>query len=253
MFEIGFTFFILLFFIFPVAGAAAGMGVWTCYLIYRKMLLLNRQPPQWKKIVWLHLLTGGANTLLSIVMGLLLSLTVYFLIHESTRLLFFNFLFCFLISFRWFDFFHIVYRRMIMKMKKITHPPREDSVFVMMAGQRAGTGMGLGMNTISLDSGYLYWDGYQLVFDGVISRQVFSRQNVLSVEKVSSEKIKIIPVQQNNNETTEARVIIIRQLFYPFKSKELRDSWFNRLTDIQQPSQPDLAAGTWTITPDSAT
>ena len=96
MLEIGITLFILLVFIFPVPGLAVCLGAWTCYLIYRKLLLLKCQPPQWRKIVWIQFLTGATNTFLSAVMALMLAFTVYFLIIDSLRLFIFNFFFCFL-------------------------------------------------------------------------------------------------------------------------------------------------------------
>jgi hypothetical protein len=89
------------------------------------------------------------------------------------------------------------------------------------------------MKPVSLDSGYVYWEGHQLIFDGIMARQVFSRNSVLTVEKVSSEKIKIVPAQQNVKEKAEAWTIIIRQQFYPFKSRELRDQWFQQLSGLQ--------------------
>ena len=103
----------------------------------------------------------------------------------------------------------------------------------MLIGQRSGTGLGIGMKAVSLDSGYTYWEGHQLIFDGVMARKVFSRKTVLTVEKISSEKIKIVQARQNLNEKAEAWIIIIRQQFYPFKTRELRDRWFQRLSGIQ--------------------
>jgi hypothetical protein len=105
----------------------------------------------------------------------------------------------------------------------------------MLIGQRSATVIGIGMKTVSLDSGYTYWNGHELVFDGLISRKAFSRKSVLTVEKISSEKIKITPARQNLNEKTEAWTIIIRQQFYPFKTRKLRDQWFQRLSGIQDP------------------
>lgn len=233
MLEIGITFLILLFFIFPIPGLAVCLGAWTCYLIYGKLLLLNRQPSRWKKIVWIHFLTGTTDTVLSIVMAFILALTVYFLIFDGLRLFIFNFIFCFLISFRWFDFTHVIYRRLVLKLQPLSLPPPKDSVFCMLVGQRSGTGIGVGMKTVSLDSGYAYWNGHELVFDGLISRKAFSRKSVLTVEKISSEKIKITPARQNLNEKAGAWTLIIRQQFYPFKTRKLRDQWFQRLSGIQ--------------------
>ena len=234
MLEIGITLFILLVFIFPVPGLAVCLGAWTCYLIYRKLLLLKCQPPRWRKIVWIQFLTGAANTFLSAVMALMLALTVYFLIIDSLRLFIFNFFFCFLISFRWFDFTHAIYRRLVLKLLPLSFPPPENSVFCMLMGQRSGTGLGIGMASVSLDSGYLYWEGNRLVFDGVMARKYFSRNTVLTLEKISSEKIKIVPVQRDGNETAEAWVLVLRQQFYPFKTRELRDQWFQRLSGLQE-------------------
>jgi hypothetical protein len=233
MLEIGITLLLLLFFIFPVPGLALCLGAWTCYLIYSKLVLLNHQPPRWKKIVWIHFLTGTADTILSFVMAFLLALTIYFVIFDGLRLFLFNLIFCFLISFRWFDFTHVVYRHLILSLQPLSLPPPKDSVFCMMIGQRSGNGIGIGMKAISLDSGYTYWNGHQLVFEGIMSRKIFSRSSVLTAEKISSEKIKITPAQQNADEKVEAWTIVIRQQFYPFKTKKLRDQWFQRLSDIE--------------------
>ena len=134
-----------------------GLGTWTCYLIYGKFLLLNRQPPRWKKIVWIHFFTGTTDTILSFVMAFILALTVYFLIFDGLRLFVFNFIFCFLISFRWFDFTHVIYRRLVLKLQPLSLPAPKNSVFCMLIGQRSGTGLGIGMKAVSLDSGYTYW------------------------------------------------------------------------------------------------
>jgi len=236
MLEIGVTFLILLFFIFPIPGLAVCLGAWTCYLIYGKLLLLNRQPPQWKKIVWIHFLTGTADTILSFVMAFMLALSVYYLIFDSVRLFVFNFIFCFLISFRWFDFTHVIYCRLVLKLQSLTLPAPKNSVFCMLIGQCSGTGIGVGMKAVSLDSGYTYWDGHQLIFDGVMARKVFSRNSIVTVEKISSEKIKIVPARGNSNEKTEVWTLIIRQQFYPFKTRELRDQWFQLLSGLQESS-----------------
>lgn len=233
MLEIGITLLILLLFIFPLPGLAVCLGAWTCYLIYGKLHLLNRQPPQWKKIVWVYFLTRAADIILSFVMAFMLALTVYFLIFDGLRLFIFNLIFCFLISFRWFDFTHVIYRHLALKLQPLSLPAPKDSVFCMLVGQRSGTGIGIGMKGILLDSGYTYWDGHQLIFDGIINRKIFSRTNVLTVEKISSEKIKIIPTRQNSNEEAEAWTLVMRQQFYPFKTRELRDQWFHRLSGIQ--------------------
>ena len=233
MLEIGITLIILLFFVFPIPGVAVCLGAWTCYLIYGKLLLLNRQPDRWKKIVWIYFLTGTANTILSLAIAFMIALTVYFLIFDSLRLFIFNFIFSFLISIRWFDFTHVIYRRLILKLPSISLPAPKDSVFCMLIGQRSGTGIGVGMKSVSLDSGYTYWDGYQLIFDGIMTRKAFARNSILTVEKVSSEKIKIVPTRQNLNEKAEAWVIVIRQQFYPFKTRELRDQWFQQLSGLQ--------------------
>ena len=243
MLEIGITLLILLFFIFPIPGLAVCLGVWTCYLMYGKFLLLNRQPLRWKKIVWIHFFTGTADTILSFIMAFILALTVYFLIFDGLRLFIFNFIFCFLISFRWFDFTHSLYRHLVLKLQPLSLPSPKNSVFCMLIGQRSGTGVGIGMKAVSLDSGYAYWSGHQLIFDGIMSRKTFSRKSVLSAEKISSEKIKIIPAQRNPREKAEAWTLIIRQQFYPFKTRKLRDHWHQQLSGIQGHETPAVEVG----------
>lgn len=233
MLEIGITLIILLFFIFPIPGVAVSLGAWTCYLIYGKLYLLNRQPYHWKKIVWIYFLTGAVNTILSLAIAFMMAFLVYFLIFDSTRLFIFNLIFCFLISIRWFDFTHIIYRCLVLKLQPISLPAPKDSVFCMLMGQQSGTGIGVGMKSVSLDSGYAYWHGHQLILDGIMDRKVFSRNSILTVEKLSSEKIKIVPARQNLDEKAETWIIIIRQQFYPFRTRELRDQWFQQLSGFQ--------------------
>jgi hypothetical protein len=103
----------------------------------------------------------------------------------------------------------------------------------MLIGQQSGTGIGIGMKSVSLDSGYAYWNRHQLIFDGIMARKIFSRNSILTVEKISSEKIKIVPARKNLNEKAEAWIIIIRQQFYPFRTRELRDQWFQQLSGLQ--------------------
>jgi hypothetical protein len=240
MLETGITLLILLFFIFPIPGMAVCLGAWTCYLIYGKLLLLNRQPYRWKKIIWIHFLTRATDMILSFVIAFMIALAVYFLIFDSVRLFIFNLIFCFLISIRWFDFTHVIYRHLISKLQPTSLPASKNSVFCMLIGQRSGIGIGIGMKSVSLDSGYIHWDGHQLIFDGIMARKVFSRNSILTVEKISSEKIKIIPAQKNLNEKTEAWTIIIRQQFYPFRTRELRDQWFQRLSGLQSSDSQEL-------------
>ena len=233
MLEIGITLLILLFFIFPIPGLAVCLGAWTCYLIYGKFLLLSRQPRRWKKIVWIHFFTGATDTVLSFIMAFILALTVYYLIFDGLRLFIFNFIFCFLISFRWFDFTHALYRHLVLRLQPLSLPAPKNSVFCMLIGQRSGTGIGIGMKAVSLDSGYAHWSGHQLIFEGIMNRKKFSRQLVLTAEKISSEKIKIVPTQRNPKEKAEAWTLIIRQQFYPFKTRKLRDHWYHQLAGIQ--------------------
>ncbi|NIQ00070.1 MAG: hypothetical protein GWM98_06315 [Nitrospinaceae bacterium] len=230
MLEIGITLCILLFFIFPVPGLAICLGVWTCFLTFQKIHLLRSQAPQWRPIVWLHFLSRGTNALMSVFLGLLLSLSVYLLIFNSLRLLVFNFIFCTIISMRWFDFTHSLYRRLSLKIKGPHKAPGKDSIFIMLKGMRTGTGMGIGMHATSLDSGYLTRVGNQWIFDGIIQRRVFRPETIVEMEKVSSEKIKVIPSPNPKAEEPEAWLITIREKFYPFKTRELRDQLFDELS-----------------------
>ena len=242
MLEIGITFFILIFFLFPVPGLAASLAMWTGHLIHRELYLLKRQPPPWKKIIWIHFLTETINTVLSFTTAMLLAATVYFLIFDSLRLFLFNFVLCFLISPRWFDFTHALYRRWIFKLKPHSSPPGKNSSFCVLMGECSGTGMGRGMKTVFIDSGYACWEGGQLVFEGIIGRRDFTRETVLSVEKIGSEKIKIVPARKNSNDEAEAWVLTIRQQFYPFKMRELRDQWYNQLSGHPAPGPPEWSS-----------
>ena len=78
------------------------------------------------------------------------------------------------------------------------------------------------------DSGALCIEGNQLAFKGVFRDETFKPENLIQVEKKSSEKIKI-RTQQSGIKNAEVFLLTLKEKFYPFKSRQDRDDIFNNL------------------------
>ena len=215
--------YILILFIFPIPGVAIALGAGTSYLLYRKYLLWKKQPAPGKKIVTLAFITGTANIIISLILGAALAFTVHLLIFEHVYLFFFNFVFCSLISMRWFDFSHQLYRHFIFKYLNPHTVTGKNDPFAMLIGLRTSTGWGRGMTPVFLDAGTLKWQDHQVRFDGILVNLVFEKESLISAEKISSEKIKILPAPKNRVHQAESYLIVLRDQFYPFRSRALRD------------------------------
>jgi hypothetical protein len=227
--------YILLVFSFPLYSLALTLGAGTTWVIYRANLLLNNQPEKGKPIIWFSMKATVINFFLSIIMGGAMASFVYYMIFDNLYLLLFNFSFSSIISLRWFDFSHKNFEHQINKLKIASGIPFSNSkekntknqdkapLFVQCMGLSKRTGIGGGMIPIFLDSGYLYEEKNGFTFDGVFLSQIFNRDTVLNLEKVSSEKIKIYPNVEKAQLNADAYLIILKYQFYPFKSREPRD------------------------------
>ena len=91
--------------------------------------------------------------------------------------------------------------------------------FVLLIGLRSSTGWGRGMTPVFLDSGTLQWQDQQVRFDGVFTNLVFKKASLISAEKVSAEKIKIIPAPKNRVHQAESYLLALRDQFYPFRKR----------------------------------
>ena len=92
------------------------------------------------------------------------------------------------------------------------------------------SGVGVGMVPIFIDSGYLYLKEDKLFFDGIFLQRLFDANTVLNAEKFSSEKIRIFPRSGDKPLNADALLLILRPLFYPFKSRDSRDKIFEALS-----------------------
>ena len=225
--------YILVLFIFPIPAVAIALGAGTSYFLYRKHLLWENQPGPGKKIVALAILSGAANIIISLALGAALAFAVHLLIFENVYLFFFNFVFCTLISIRWFDFSQRLYRHFISKYLNPKFGTEENDPFAMLIGLRARTGWGHGMTPVFLDSGTLQEQEHQVRFDGVLVHLVFGKDSLISAEKISSEKIKILPTAQNRVHQADSYLIVLRDQFYPFRSRPTRDRLHGILQNLR--------------------
>jgi len=195
-------------------------------------LLFKNQPAEGKRVAWLALFTGWINFILSLVLGLTLSLGVYYLITDLFFVFIFNFLFCSLISVRWFDFSHKLFRHLIYRYKGIDGSAAErtpDTVFVMILGLRKSTGWGLGLVPVFIDAGTLWLKENRLLFDGVFLHLTLTHEVLEQAEPVSYERIRFSPSRPIVAYKAEAFWLVVRDQFYPFKSRDTRDGLLVRL------------------------
>ena len=225
MIELASVLFILLFFIFPLPALAIGSGLFTTWTLYRKYEIFNAQPAEGKENLICGTVLFLANFICSIFLGLAMALAVYYFIFESFYLFVFNFLFSSIVSLRWFDFTHNLYRLFILKLQ-----PKEaftPSHFAICQAFRKRDSFGLA--PVYTDAGALRLENNQLIFKGVFREETFSPRNISNIEKKSSEKIKIFS-SQGNHKNAEVFLITLKEKFYPFKSRQDRDQIFSHLS-----------------------
>lgn len=236
MLEFLFILYILLFFIFPVPALGATLGLGTIYFVRRKYLALKLQPAGGRKIIYLAALTQTCNLAASALVALILASLVHFLIVDYLYLFLFNLAFCFLVAARWFDFTHRIYRHFILKWMP---PSRREalrlqgrSVFVICLGLRKHTGIGWGLVPTLVDAGLLQIRNEDICFEGVLSAQKFTPEILSGAEKKSSEKIKVHLAYPPPPFHPEAFLIVVKEQFYPFKSRQTRDEILQGLLKI---------------------
>jgi len=232
---------IFLFFIFPVPALAVTLGAGTCLYLYRRHILFRNQPQQGKKLLGLHLATQLINLILSVALSLSVASLAYLLIYRSFFLFMFNVVFCSIIAARWFDFSWNVFRRQVNKMRNNPPAPSPSSHFAMIYGLRPGRRWGLGMSPASLDAGMVTREGTRLKFKGVYSELIFDPANLLEIEKISSEKIRLVPAPQKGSMGSEAFLLVLRERFYPFKSQDVRDHLYSTLAVFQSFEKPGVS------------
>ncbi len=227
MIELTAVLLIIFIFLFPIPALTLSMGLLTTWILYGKYAFYSNLPPKGKRI---HILTLGLfslNIISSIFLGIALALAVHYLIYENLYLLIFNFLFCFAISLRWFDFTHNLYRQFIYKLKPIKTEGLPQPHFVVCQGFREKDGFGLA--PVYIDAGILELENNKVIFSGALGEQIFSPSNIIQIEKKSSEKIKIF-IHANKYQQPHIFLITLTEQFYPFKSRVTRDKIFKSLS-----------------------
>ncbi len=233
MIELTAVLFILTLFIFPLPALVISLGLFTAWGLYRKYETYNNQPTEGKTILILTASLFLLNFIFSLFTGIALALGVYYLIYENFYLLIFNFIFCFAISLRWFDFTHHLYRLFIFKLKPFKNGDVPRPHFAVLQSFREKGRLGL--NPVCMDAGTLESKKNKLVFRGVFCEKTFSPLNVIQAEKKSAEKIKIL-THATNLQQPHIFIITLKEQFYPFKSRVIRDEIFQNLSfDLKAP------------------
>ena len=227
MIELAAVLIIMFLFVFPLPALATSLGIFTTWGLYKKYESFNNQPTEGKKNLTLSMALSLANIVCSIILGVGLAFGVYYFIYDSFYLLTFNFLFCFAISLRWFDYTYNLYRHFIFKLNPFTTGTCAQSYFVVCKGFRGRDRGGFG--PVYIDAGILGLENNKVVFKGVFREETFSPSNIIHVEKKSSEKIKIL-LKRKGVKDAELFLIILRDQFYPFKSRPDRDKIINHLS-----------------------
>lgn len=248
MIEFLFVLYILMMFIFPLPVFSATLGAATCYLIFRKHYLWKHQPRRGRKLLMAYWTGSFLNFALSLVLAVAMALAVYYLIFKNYFLFVFNFLFCFAISYRWFDYAHLMFRVCVHKLKQLSGPVRATGTLVLLIGSRPHSGLGLGMMPSFLDAGWLTLEKNRVVFDGLLIQETWTPAHFAEVEAVSSEKIRLTPQPDRRHGRAGAYTLIVRDQFYPFRCRSQRD----RIVQVLNPApekapapMPGPAAASW--------
>jgi len=224
--------YVILLFIFPVPGLVLTLAGYTGFVLYKKFLLFRHQPEAGRRVFWLTLFCGTVNFVLSLLLGLLLALGVYFLITDFLFIFVFNFLFCANISLRWFDYTHQVFRRWVYRWQGRT-PSRNtasaDRVFVMLFGLRKFSGWGFGLIPFWMDAGDLDLGQDPVKFEGTYVSLTLSPALMKQVDPVSSERIRFSTHRPLTPQPADGYWLILRDGFYPFKSRPRRNRVLERL------------------------
>lgn len=235
MLEILLTLYILFAFIFPLPVFAASLVAWGAYLAHRICMMYRWQPGKGKKVFWLLLSASMVNVMLSLLLGVGLAFLVRLLFLDNDLLFSFNLIFCSLISLRWFNFTHLIFQYFTLKLKDrgFSTQAKKNSVFVVFFGLRQGTGINRGMIPLFTDAGFVELRGGAIHFQGVFSKQVFLPGEKFKAEKKSAEKINILFTGKRQSSHFDGFQIVLRDQFYPFRSRDMRD----RLVETLQPRE----------------
>ena len=232
MLEFTFIIYFLLLFVFPLQMAAVTLGLASTWKCFQTVQLSIHQPPEGKKILQLKAITTACNFILSAIVSLAMAFLIHILIFTHWYLFIFNLVFSFIISIRWFDFTHLITRHYILKFGASFK--EESMAFVEITGLKTRPGKLVGHIPILLDIGGLRWHNSELIFDGVFYKQRFSSQNSIQVEKKSLDRIKIV-LRNDLGSKPDICIISFKEQFYPFKSREKRDTLYQDIIDAWNP------------------
>jgi hypothetical protein len=237
MLEFSFIIYFLLLFVLPLETMAITLGLATTWQCFQKYQLSVHQPPEGRKVLLLKSITTVCNFILSTIVSLVLAFMIHTLIFTHWYLFIFNLVFSLAISLRWFDFTHLITRHYILKFGADFKD--ESRAFVEITGLKARPGRLSGYIPVLLDAGGLRWQNSELIFDGVFYKQKFSAQNTREIEKKSLDRIKIV-LKKDRDSQPDICIISLREQFYPFKSREKRDTLYQDIMNAwHQPASGD--------------
>jgi hypothetical protein len=225
MIELAILILILVFFTFPLYTSAGCLGLYTTWFLYEGYESFKNQPLEGKKVLSAIRISFLINFIASLILGAQLAWVIFFFIYDLFHLFIFNFIFCFLISLRWFDFSYRYFQQLIIG--RFTEKTTADTFFVTCKGFKKISSFGI--SPAFTDAGFLKLENNHVAFEGVFFSKTFRPGNILHVEKKSSEKIKVYMHPTGTNQP-HIFLVSLREQFYPFRSRVDRDKLFKILS-----------------------
>ncbi|MEK9629898.1 MAG: hypothetical protein VW455_12875 [Nitrospinota bacterium] len=225
MIELGIVILILAAFSFPVYISAGCLGLYTTWFMLSCYESLKNQPLEGKKVLYSTLFAFLINLVISLGLSFTLAFLIFYIIFDYYYLFIFNLLFCFFISIRWFNFSYKIFQWMVGG--RTNNTPDSNKFFAICKGLKKNSGLRL--TPAFTDAGFIKKEGDQLSFNGTFYNSIFRSKNILSLEKKSSEKIRI-HTQSNFPDEPSEFLIILKNQFYPFRSRKDRDMLFDFLS-----------------------
>jgi hypothetical protein len=225
MIEFAVLILIFAFFIFPLYTSAGCLGLYTTWFIYEGYESFKNQPLEGKKVLSAIRTSFLINFIASLILGAQLAWVIFFFIYDLFHLFVFNFIFCFSISLRWFDFSYRYFQQLIIG--RFTEKTNADTFFVTCKGLKENSRFG--MSPAFTDAGFLKLENNNAVFEGVFFTKTFRSGNILHIEKKSSEKIKIY-THPTDTQQPHIFLVSLREQFYPFRSRVDRDKLYKILS-----------------------
>ncbi len=233
MLEVIFVAYLLALFIVPLPVLAGTLFFSFGWFLYKKYFLFKNQPKEGKIVCYLTAASGILNVGFSFLLAIAISKTIDFLLFHFIYLYYFNLVFAFSVSARWFDFSHSMYKHYIDKIIPDTKREGKRAYFVSISGYRKGApfGFGAGLFQTFIDSGYLIVEEREIKFIGVFIKEKIKLPTNYEPNKLSSEKIDIAAPNLFQNFRAEKIIIAMKEQFYPFRSREDRNLIHQTLID----------------------